>query len=86
MIRGREVGPEGLIIFGIVGYETLALATNAAAAKRVIVPITDMLGPMTHHPAGKIGVWLFLGWSWDHFYKKGESEFIKKMRAKEAAS
>lgn len=84
MILGRSVGPEGVIIFGVVGYETVALATNAIANHRVIPPITDMLGPMTHHPIGKIGAWLFLGWAFDHFYKKGESEFIKKMKAIEA--
>jgi hypothetical protein len=79
MVKGRPVGPEGLIIFGIVGYETVALAANAVSGRRVVVPITDMLGPMTHHPLGKIGVWLFLGWAWDHFYKRGEREIIARM-------
>lgn len=81
MFRGKEVGAEGIIIFGIVGYETVALATNVVTGKRTIPPITDMLGPMTHHKYGKIGVWLFLGWAFDHFWKKGEREFFEKMRA-----
>lgn len=79
MFRGKEVGAEGIIIFGIVGYETVALATNVATGKRTIPPITDMLGPMSHHRYGKIFVWLFLGWCWDHFYRRGEREFFDKM-------
>lgn len=81
MIGGRELGAEGIIIFCLVGYETVALATNAAASKRVLPPITDLLGPMTHHPVGKMGVWLFLGYSWDHFYRRGEREVIEKLKA-----
>lgn len=79
-IAGREVGVEGLVIFGAVSYETVALATNAITQRRTIPPITDMLGPLTHHKFGKIGVWLFMGWCWDHFWKRGERDFIEQIR------
>lgn len=85
-MAGREFGVEGLVIFSLVAYETAALATNVVTQKRTIPPITDMLGPMTHHRWGKIGVWIFLGWAWDHFWSKGESEFIKKMKEIEAVA
>jgi len=78
--RGREFGIEGIAIFGFVGYETVALAVNAATGKRFLIPITDLLGPLTHHRVGKVGVWLFLGYTWDHFYRKGERDIIEKLQ------
>jgi len=78
--RGREFGPEGIIIFGFVGYETAALSVNAITGKRTLVPITDLLGPLTHHRVGKIGVWLFFGYAWDHFYRRGQRDIIEKLK------
>jgi len=72
VILNRELGVEGIVIFCAVGYETVALTTNVIAGKRVLPPITQLLGPLTHHRVGKVGVWILLGWAWDHFYKSGE--------------
>jgi hypothetical protein len=72
---------EGIIIFSVVGYETLALTVNYLCGKKVFPPITDLLGPLTHSKFGKIVTWLFLGWAYDHFWKKGESMYIERLLA-----
>lgn len=72
---------EGFAIYFIVGYETLSLTINFIFGKKVLPPITELLGPLTHSRFGKIIVWLFLGWAWDHFWKKGETMRIEKLVA-----
>ena len=73
-IKGRELGSEGLVIFSLVSYETIALFVNFFLDKEVIKPITGILGPLTHSKLGKIVVWMLIGWAFDHFYKRGENE------------
>lgn len=72
-------GLEGTLIYMFVGYETLALTVNFLAKKRVLPPITDILGPMTHSKYGRLAAWLFLGYWFDHFYRKGERDYIAKL-------
>lgn len=75
----KTTTPEGIIIYSLVGYETAALTTNFFAGRRVIPPITEILGPLTHNKFGKIIAWLFLGWAFDHFYRNGEKSYIAKL-------
>lgn len=79
----NDVSIEGAIIYGVVGYETVALTVNFLAEKKVIPPITDILGPLTHTKYGKIATWLFLGYWWDHFYKNGEAKYLHDLELKE---
>ena len=78
-IKVQEVTTEGLVIFSMVAYETLALTANFLLNRKVLLPITDILGPMTHSKFGKIFVWLLLGWLFDHFWKRGEASVSLKL-------
>ena len=75
----NNAGYEGMFIFLLVTYETIALLVNFFCQRRVITPITEILGPLTHNKYGKIATWLFLGWFFDHFYQSGERDYIKKL-------
>ena len=80
LLRDKDLHLEGVIIYGVVAYETIALSVNFFAKRRVIPPITDLIGPLTHSKNGKIVSWLILGFWWDHFYRNGEREFYEKLR------
>jgi hypothetical protein len=73
-----SVSIEGALIFTFVAYETTALAVNVMARRMVIPPLTDIIGPMTHKRWVNLLTWLFLGFWWDHFYKKGCSPDCRK--------
>jgi hypothetical protein len=79
LLKSDDISLEGLIIFSTVGYETVALTANFLAGRKVLPPITDILGPLTHSKLGKLITWAFLGWAWDHFYKKGEELRLAKL-------
>jgi hypothetical protein len=73
-VKFREFPIEGTLIFAAVAYETLSIGLNAVFGRRLIPTITDLLGPLTHEKKFKIITWVFLGYWWDHFYKRGCSE------------
>lgn len=78
LLKNNPPSIEGIIIFSVVAYETAALSINFLCGKKVLMPITDIIGPMTHSKTGKIVSWLFLGYWWDHFYMNGERIAIER--------
>lgn len=77
--RTPDVSIEGVIVYATVGYETVALTTNFLVGKKVIPPITDYLGPLTHSKYGWIIPGFIVAWAFKHFWAKGEEVYILKL-------
>lgn len=71
-LKQGGITAEGAIVFGLCGYETLALSVNTMSGKRVIPPITDILGPLTHHKYGWLIPGFLIAWGYRHFWRNGE--------------
>jgi hypothetical protein len=77
-IDSNDVSLEGTIVYSLVAYETVALTVNVVAHRRVLPPITDMLGPLTHHRYGWIIPGFLIAWGFHHFYKNGEGHAARR--------
>lgn len=66
-LHGQDVSLEGGCIFGIVLYETVALVVNFIAGRRIILPITEIIGKLWRHRWGRFLVWAWFGFWIDHF-------------------